>query len=995
MSKTKHKLWLELLIVLTVTAAALALRLYRLDEIPTGLYEDEAANGVDALAVLDGARPLFFERNNGREPLFIYFQALLVRWLGATPYTLRLAAALAGSATIPAIYILARALFRSTSLPPVWLATWSALFLAFSYWHISLSRVGFRAITLPLLACLTFIFFWRAWPRLVRQEQLPWTDLLLCGLLLGLTLYTYTAARFIPVLLTGTLFLGLVFERQQKGVMRRGLLALAFIGFMATVVFAPLGLYFMTHLGNFLDRAGDISIFSPRWAPEGPVAAFGRSAVRTALMFVTLPDSNLRHNPAQRPLFDLLLAGWLLVGLAVVLVRGRNVAYLFCALWFGVLALPVLLTAEGLPHSLRAIGMVPAAILLIVLGIIWVGQRFPGRLALWAVWLPLPFFLFSAYTGVRDYFGAWNEPEKFHRAFMVDYARAGQRIGEHSSPADVWVLPLSPNYTLEEYSPAYHTLTFMIGGRALYTDVVAAEPLAATQLTAVTAQHRWVHLLQPSEAEQPSTAAFLSTDVKDIVPFLLEKQGRPVADQDALDIGIPYATYEVHPNTHYLFGGHPVSTSITFGESVELVQLDYGRTALDLSEPAAALVEHRAPAGHRLWALLRWQALTPIDYDLKVSLVLKDEAGHTAGQVDKLLVSDRYPVFRTWKPGERASIYPILPIEPGIPPGRYLLYAKVYEDQSGRVYTAQDETGQRLGSEALLGPVEITPGELATLMPGQPFNDPPQLAPDLALTGVDLPHATVALGDTLPVTLYWHALQKPAADYTVQLQLFSGAGEVIAEQRSRPGGNHYPTTQWRAGETLRNWMDLPLAPTTPAGNYELAVSLITGDEESELFLLGPIEVRARVRQFDPPSLAQSLTASFGQQVDLLGINSPVEMVVAPGEELLLTLAWQVQDAPIVPLLVRFVHLLGEDGRPLAQQDGVPCAGECPAASWVADEVLVDPVMLTLPPDLSAGDYRLVTGWYDPATVVRLEARDEQGNRLSDDVVELPVRVVVR
>lgn len=994
MSKQHHRRWLEVLLLIGITAAALAVRIYRLDEIPTGLYEDEAAYGVDALAVLNGDRSLFFERNNGREPLFIYWQALLIDWFGATPYTLRLAAALAGAATIPALYGLARALFGSTPLPPVWMATWCALFLAFSYWHLSLSRVGFRAITLPLLACITFAFFWRAWPQLVRQQRMPWADLLLCGLFLGLTLYTYTAARFIPVLLIGAILIGLGFERQQKGLMRRGLLALALIGVVAAVVFAPLGLYFVNHLETFLDRAGDISIFSLRWAPEGPVAALQDSVVRTALMFATWPDSNLRHNPAQRPLFDPLLAGWLLVGLVVALVRGRNLAYLFSLLWFGVLALPVVLTAEALPHSLRAIGMLPAAILLIVLGLLWVGQRLPGRLAAWAVWLPLPFFLFSAYTGVRDYFDAWSEPENFRSAFMVDFAQAGQRIGESSSAADLWVLPLSPNYTLEQYSPAYHTLTFMIGGRTLYTDVVAAEPLAAVQLTKIATHHRRVHVLDPASAEQPSTSAFLSDDIKGIIPFLLEKQGRKVADPDAVDVGIPYTTYEVQPGAHYLFSGKPVSTTITFGERVQLVQVDYGRTTLNLLEPGPALAEHRAPAGHSLWALLRWQALTPIDDDLKVSLVLKDEAGHAAGQVDKLLVSDRYPVFRTWEAGERASIYPIVPIEPGIPPGRYLLYVKVYEDQSGRLYTAKDASGDPLGGEVLLGTVEITRGAPVTFTPEQTFANPPRLAPDLALLGFDLPRNILAPGETLPVTLYWQARQQPAAEYEARLQLLTTDGTVMAEQRSRPGGNHYPTTQWRSGEMLRSWMDLPLAPTIPAGRYELVVSLSAGDGETGRLPLGQVEVQGRIRLFDPPTLSQPLPALFGHQVRLLGIDAPPTLTVAPGEELALTLVWQTQTEPEAPL-VRFVHLLGAEGRPLAQQDGAPCAGECPATSWIADEILVDPVQLPLPADLPAGDYRLVTGWYDPATVTRLEAYDEQGNRLGEDVEELPVRVVVR
>ena len=55
---------------------ALTFRVYRLPELPGPLFGDEAQNGVDALGVIDGIRPIFFAANNGREPLHIYLQAV-------------------------------------------------------------------------------------------------------------------------------------------------------------------------------------------------------------------------------------------------------------------------------------------------------------------------------------------------------------------------------------------------------------------------------------------------------------------------------------------------------------------------------------------------------------------------------------------------------------------------------------------------------------------------------------------------------------------------------------------------------------------------------------------------------------------------------------------------------------------------------------------------------------------------------------------------------
>ncbi len=65
---------------------AAVFRLYLLDSLPPGLYYDEAFNGADVRSILSGeSLPLFLAGNYGREPLFIYLQALSWRRLGILP----------------------------------------------------------------------------------------------------------------------------------------------------------------------------------------------------------------------------------------------------------------------------------------------------------------------------------------------------------------------------------------------------------------------------------------------------------------------------------------------------------------------------------------------------------------------------------------------------------------------------------------------------------------------------------------------------------------------------------------------------------------------------------------------------------------------------------------------------------------------------------------------------------------------------------------------
>ena len=147
--------------LLAITLAAFLLRTWDLDRLPPGLFFDETFNAVDAQQVLAGVTPFFFTGNNGREPLFIYLQAAALSGLGSSAYILRLVAAAAGVLTIPVTALLAwRLLNWSGGGLQLAGQRQSALLAAASlsvlYWHVSLSRLGFRVILLPLLSTLAF-----------------------------------------------------------------------------------------------------------------------------------------------------------------------------------------------------------------------------------------------------------------------------------------------------------------------------------------------------------------------------------------------------------------------------------------------------------------------------------------------------------------------------------------------------------------------------------------------------------------------------------------------------------------------------------------------------------------------------------------------------------------------------------------------------------------------------------------------------------------------
>ena len=139
--------WLPALeggVVLFVTCAALVTRLLWLDEVPPGLFYDEAYKGLDALTMLrDRTLPVFFPGNFGREPLFIWVLAATQALFGDEPIVLRTTVATIGALTVPALYLATRELFGR--LP----ALFAAAVLPFTLWHLVVTRVALRFAMLP------------------------------------------------------------------------------------------------------------------------------------------------------------------------------------------------------------------------------------------------------------------------------------------------------------------------------------------------------------------------------------------------------------------------------------------------------------------------------------------------------------------------------------------------------------------------------------------------------------------------------------------------------------------------------------------------------------------------------------------------------------------------------------------------------------------------------------------------------------------------------
>ena len=399
-NRMDKKAWITGLIVVGIIALSAWFRFYDIKGYPSGLFPDEAANGEDIMMIFAGDVRPFYPRGNGREALFFYLQAAAVKLFGVGHWQMHVAAGAVGVATVVAMYWATRVWFGRLS------GVLASYFLATSYWHVTLSRTGFRAIMIPL-----FVALFTAWVGFVVQAvkkgqvKRAYLYAILAGMAFAGGFYTYIAFRImVGVVLGIALMLLLAALHRNVGLThwQRYGKYIAAGGVAAGIVFAPLGWYFLQNPEAFVGRAGQVSVFNPDLQREyggGTLAGTIMYSLEETLtaFFAGSGDLNWRHNVSGFPLLNPLVGILGLLGLSWVIqgtvmcvykmVRGKelhlDVVFPYLLLLLGGMLVPVITTAEGMPHGLRSVGlMAPIFILAGTAGsvsIYWIQRKISWR----------------------------------------------------------------------------------------------------------------------------------------------------------------------------------------------------------------------------------------------------------------------------------------------------------------------------------------------------------------------------------------------------------------------------------------------------------------------------------------------------------------------------------------------------------------------------------------------------------------------------------------
>ena len=274
------------------------------------------------------------------------------------------------------------------------------------------------------------------------------------------------------------------------------------------------------------------------------------------------------------------------------------------------------------------------------------------------------------------------------------------------------------------------------------------------------------------------------------------------------------------------------------------------------------------------------------------------------------------------------------------------------------------------GTPAPGGYPGVTLGKLRVTFPAHPptpdaldFNrtDAP-VGADLVLIGYSQDRGEAAPGQAMLLTLGWQARRPPQIDYTLRLELVAPDGQVVTALSLLPGGDHYPTLRWAAGEVVRTQTLAHIPGRAMSGQHVWRATLLDNNGTPVGGAsLGQLRVVAPERTFDMPSVDRRIDVRLGDWVALAGVNAPDR--VAPGQALSITLVWQALGETSQDYKT-FVHLLSADGQLVAQSDAVPASWTRPTSGWQPGEFVQDPHTLVPKPNLPSGEYRLLAGMYD-------------------------------
>lgn len=454
-TKSHRFLWLATAVLLL----AALLRLFMLQGIPLGLARDEVRNAEIVSHILQGEHALFFRAGFGHEPLYHYFGVPFQVLLGENVLSIRLPSVFLGMLLIAAILRWAKRDFGQT------VAIFAGAGLAVGWMPIVFSRIGIRPIMDPLFL-VGMAWFW-------------WKRPFWAGVLLGLSFYTYTAARVNFLIPLGFAIYQLIFwvgHKRVEVLWPKLKPALIILG-TAIIIYLPLQWTLSADpslQGRVQELAGPLTALQ-----AGDVQPVLQATIQTLGIFSFTGPPRWTYTVEGLPVFNWGTAVFFYIGLLIALWRLRLPKYALILIWLAVGLIPSAITPE-FPSIIRIIGSLPIIYLLPAIAIVTLAEKLPNQRRKSAICTAIGVFYLAvlALFTIQYNFLLWPQNEvtrhKYQTTFFEMGAYAAANKGTDMVIADDFYEPI-------ERQSLHFNMTENADSRWVQTSAAAAGALVLPQ----------------------------------------------------------------------------------------------------------------------------------------------------------------------------------------------------------------------------------------------------------------------------------------------------------------------------------------------------------------------------------------------------------------------------------------------------------------------------------------------------------------------------------
>ncbi|MEJ5308802.1 MAG: glycosyltransferase family 39 protein [Anaerolineae bacterium] len=404
--------------IIMLLLLAWGLRWIALLEVPPGWRDDDLIELYTfSWEILKSGPQLYFAGASGHEPLYHTLRALLLALAGLNQASARWLPAVCGTVAVLLTWAIGRRLFTRE------VGVLAGASVAVSFWGLMYSRVAIRHIGVLPWALLAIYCAWR-----VLQEENP-PRAAAFGITIGTAgaLYTYYAGRVVPALL----IVALPFVGGRKGRWKPYLTALAGGVLLAVPMF-----WAASHIPGADARVGELAVPLTALA-QGDIRPLAQTTWTTLGMAHATGDPEWLYNISERPVFSLVGALLLYIGILTRLAHLKQANARLLLLWLGAGIAPafISLPPSSYGHTILAL---PAVYLLLAMPMKAAARRWR-----WTT-IPLCLLTFALVAGrdLPDYFSTWPQHPAVRFLYRADYRALAEHFDAHPEieAAAVWSL---------------------------------------------------------------------------------------------------------------------------------------------------------------------------------------------------------------------------------------------------------------------------------------------------------------------------------------------------------------------------------------------------------------------------------------------------------------------------------------------------------------------------------------------------------------------------